>query len=73
MVSQDIISLEVFNPDNPQDRIILELPRRPSMLYTRLPQNILENLGIDTGFKIPYLIAVDVGNDKLKSIPLCRG
>jgi len=72
MVSQDFISLEVFNPNNSKNRMSLKVPRKPSMLYTRLPQDILENLGVDTGITIPYLIIFDVGKDKLTSIPLYR-
>ncbi|MEM1767341.1 MAG: hypothetical protein QXD86_05300 [Candidatus Bathyarchaeia archaeon] len=37
-----------------------------------MPQDILENLGVDTGITIPYLIIFDVGKDKLTSIPLYR-
>jgi len=72
MVAQDFISLEIFNLNNPKDKVILEVPRKPSMLYTRLPQEILESLGVDTGITIPYLIVFDVGKDKLTSVPLYR-
>ncbi|MEM1583721.1 MAG: hypothetical protein QXF28_07355 [Nitrososphaerota archaeon] len=42
------------------------------MLYTRLPKEVLENLGVDTDIIIPYLVIVDVGDDKLTNIPFYR-
>ncbi|MEM2909956.1 MAG: hypothetical protein QXO01_02660 [Nitrososphaerota archaeon] len=69
MVAQKPILLEIFNPNIPQDRMILEILNSPNGLYTRLPQDVLENLGIDTGFTIPYLI---IDGDKLTNVPLYR-
>jgi len=66
MISRKSLLVEVFSPQNPRNRVELEISSERPGLYTALPQEVLEKFGVKTDVTIQHVES----NDRLITLPL---